>query len=311
MPLDAATTAFLTEMAESGAKPIHESTPEEVRMLIAELSKLYGAGPAMARVEDHTVASSDGSFDLRVLVPEGTPRGIIIYYHGGGWVIGQIDEFDTLGRRMAQRTGCVVVLPGYRLAPEHHYPTAADDSYAALEWVDAHKHAIAGGDVPIVLAGDSAGGNLVAVTTLRARDRNGPRVAMQVLVYPVADADVNTPSYLAPENQLLLSRDSMIWFWDHYLPDAARRSEPDASPLRATSLAGLPPAFVILAEHDVLRDEGEAYAERLRVEGVPVEMQVYEGQMHAFFTLLMLPENARAVEDACAAIEHYLVAQPA
>ncbi|NJK82335.1 MAG: alpha/beta hydrolase, partial [Chloroflexaceae bacterium] len=152
---------------------------------------------------------------------------------------------------------------------------------------------------------------LVAVTTLRTRDRNGPRVAMQVLVYPVADADVNTPSYLAPENQLLLSRDSMIWFWDHYLPDAARRSEPDASPLRATSLAGLPPAFVILAEHDVLRDEGEAYAERLRVEGVPVEMQVYEGQMHAFFTLLMLPENARAVEDACAAIEHYLVAQPA
>ncbi len=311
MALDDATMAFLQAMAESGAKPIHESTPEEVRALGVALAEMYGPGPAVGRVEDKQVATPTGEFTVRIIVPEGTPRGVIIYYHGGGWVIGALNEFDTLGRRMARRTNCTVVLPDYRLAPEHRYPTAADDAYAALEWVAANLAELASADAPIIVAGDSAGGNLAAVTALRARDRNGPHIAMQILVYPVADADFERPSYLAPENQLLLSRDGMIWFWDHYLPDTARRSEPDASPLRAASLAGLPPAMVLLAEHDVLRDEGEAYAERLQQAGVPVEVKTYAGQMHAFFTLMMLPANATAHEDVAQAIETHLFAAAA
>ena len=135
MPLRDEITAFLTEMAASGAKPIEESTPDEVRALVADLKELYGAGPEMARVEDHTVSVDGGEFPVRVFVPRGTPQGIFIYYHGGGWVIGAIDEFDTLARKLAERTRCAVVLPDYRLAPEYRYPTAVDDAYAALEWV--------------------------------------------------------------------------------------------------------------------------------------------------------------------------------
>ena len=150
---------------------------------------------------------------------------MFIYYHGGGWVIGgNVEEYDTLGRKLAARTGCAVVLVDYRLAPEHRYPVAVDDSYAALEWVAAHLDEIAGGQVPIVVGGDSAGGNLSAIVAQRSRDRGGPAIAFQALVYPVTDADLDNGSYTAEENQLMLSRDSMVWFWDHYLPDKERRT---------------------------------------------------------------------------------------
>lgn len=311
MALDAATTEFLTAMAEAGGKALHEMTPAEARALGAQLKEMYGPGPAMAHVVDHSVPTPDGgSFPIRVLVPEGTPRALLIYYHGGGWVIGAMDEFDTLGRRLAARTGCIVALVDYRLAPEHRYPTAADDCYLALEWMVAHlkEHAMA---LPVIVAGDSAGGNLAAVVALRARDRNGPPIALQILVYPVTDANFANASYSDPANQLMLTRDAMVWFWDHYAPDAASRVEPDASPLQAMDLGGLPPALVITAEHDVLRDEGEAYAERLRAANVPVELTRYPGQMHGFFTLLMLPTGAEAIEQIAAAIESQLAAQPA
>lgn len=311
MALDAATTAFLEEMAKAGGKGIHEMTPQEARALGAMLKEMYGPGPEVAQVVDHTVATPDGaSFPIRVLVPEGTPRGMLIYYHGGGWVIGALEEFDNLGRRLANRTGCAVALVDYRLAPEHRYPTAADDAYLALEWMAAHlkEH---GANLPIIVAGDSAGGNLAAVVAQRARANNGPAIAMQVLVYPVTDANFEHPSYLAPENQLMLTREAMIWFWDHYAPEAASRAEPAASPLQAADLSGLPPALVITAEHDVLRDEGEAYAERLKAAGVPVELSRYPGQMHGFFTLLMLPAGAQAVDQIAAAIETQLAAPAA
>jgi acetyl esterase len=239
MPLNDALTAFLTEMAEQGVKPIHESTPEEVRALTAGLSELFGTGPDMARVEDTTIPVAGGEIAARILVPDGTVRGVFIYYHGGGWVIGgNVEEYDTLGRKLAARTGCAVVLVDYRLAPEHRYPVAVDDSYAALEWVGAHLDDIAGGQVPIVVGGDSAGGNLAAIVAQRSRDRNGPAIAFQALVYPVTDADLDNASYTAEENQLMLSRDSMVWFWDHYLPDKERRTETDASPLQARTSPG-------------------------------------------------------------------------
>ena len=225
----------------------------------------------MARADDLTVTAADGpEIPIRVLVPQQGARGVIVYLHGGGWVIGTIDEYDTLARKLAERTSCAVVLVDYRLAPEHRYPTAVDDCDAALTWIGEHLADIAGrDDVPLIVAGDSAGGNLAAVMAQRARDRGGPEIALQVLIYPVTDADFDRPSYADPDNQLLLTREAMVWFWDHYVPNAAHRHEADASPLRAATLAGLPPAVVLTAEHDVLRDEGEAYAERLPEAGVP------------------------------------------
>jgi acetyl esterase len=310
MTLDKATAMLLQQMAAAGGKPLHESTPEEARALGAALAEMAGPGPAMARVEEHQVAVSDGVVPLRVLVPLVPARGVIVYYHGGGWVLGRIDEFDTLARKLAERTSCAVVLVDYRLAPEHRYPTAVDDAYAALQWVGMHLADIAGKEgVPLIVAGDSAGGNLAAVMALRVRDRGGPPIALQVLVYPVTDADFDRPSYTDPANQLLLTREAMIWFWGHYLPDAARRTEPDASPLRAADLAGLPPAVVLTAEHDVLRDEGEAYAERLTAAGVPVDFKRHTGQMHGFFTLLMLPGSERGFQQVVKAVRACLVRQ--
>lgn len=311
MTLDVATTAFLEEMAKAGGKGIHEMTPQEARELGGLLKEMYGPGPEMAQVIEHQVPTPDGSsFDIRVLVPEGVPRAMILYYHGGGWVIGALDEFDTLGRRLAARTGCAVALVDYRLAPEYRYPIAADDAYLALEWMAAHlqEHNM---NLPIIVAGDSAGGNLSAVVAQRARDRSGPAIALQVLIYPVTDADVDNNSYSNPANQLMLTRDAMIWFWDHYTPDSDRRSEPDASPLQAKDLTGLPPALVLTAEYDVLRDEGEAYATRLKEAGIPVELTRYPGQMHGFFTLLFLPTSDTALEQVASAIETQLAVQPA
>lgn len=308
--LDFATNALLEQMASSGVKPLHESTPEEARQLTASFGELAGPGPRMSRADDLTVTAADGAaIPIRVLVPLQRTRGVIVYIHGGGWVIGRASEFDTLGRRLAERTSCAVVLVDYRLAPEHRYPTAVDDCWDALVWVADHLADIAGSDdVPLIVAGDSAGGNLSAVMALRARDRGGPRIDLQVLIYPVTDADFERPSYTAEENQLILTREAMIWFWDHYVPDAEQRSEVDASPIRAESLAGLPPAVVMTAEHDPLRDEGEAYAAALEAAGVPVNFRRHEGQTHGFFTLLMLPGSERGLQQVAKAVQACIVA---
>ncbi|MCY3645721.1 MAG: alpha/beta hydrolase [Chloroflexi bacterium] len=302
MPLDWATAELLEQMAAGGGKPLHESTVEEARALAAGLADQVGPAPAMVRVEEHSLAVPDGAVPIRVLVPLEQPAGVIVYYHGGGWVVGSIDESDTVARKLAERTSCSVVLVDYRLAPEHRYPVAVDDSWAALEWVGEHLAEIAAPGVPLFVAGDSAGGNLAAVMALRARDRGGPPIASQILIYPVTDANFWRPSYTDPENQLLLTREAMVWFWDHYAPNAERRSEADASPLRAADLAGLPPAVVLTAEYDVLRDEGEAYAERLQEAGVPVNFQRYEGQTHGFFTLLVLHGSERGFQQVVKAV---------
>ena len=289
MALDSATVRFLKQLAEGDGKPLHECTPDEARAFGSKLAILAGPAPAMERMEERTIEGPDGQARLRILVPIQNPLGVLVYYHGGGWVLGSIDEYDTIARKLAERTSCTVVLVAYRLAPEHRYPAAVDDSYAALEWVGKHLGDIAGQKAPLIVVGDSAGGNLAAVMAVRARDHGGPSIALQVLIYPVTDADFDRPSYNDPENHLLLTRDGMIWFWDHYLPDPSCRAEPDASPLHTKDLSGLPPAVILTAEHDVLRDEGEAYAARLREANVPTDLHRYAGQMHGFFTLLMLP----------------------
>ena len=303
MALDSATVRFLKRLADGGGKPLHECTPDEARAFLSKLAGLAGPSPEMWRVEEHNIEETDARARLRVLVPIENPIGMLIYYHGGGWVLGSIDEYDTVARKLAERTSCAVALVDYRLAPEHRYPAGVDDSYAALKWVGDHIIDITGREVPLIVIGDSAGGNLAAVMAIRARDRNGPSIALQILVYPVTDADFDRPSYTDPENQLLLTRDGMIWFWDHYLPDPSRRTEPDASPLRSEDLSGLPPAVVLTAEHDVLRDEGESYYSRLREAYVSADLRRYTGQMHGFFTLLMLPGSELGFQQVVKAVK--------
>jgi acetyl esterase len=311
MALDQATTALLEQMAASGLKPLQELTPAEARDRMAALRGEAPPGPDMASVRDTRVRASGGFVPVRVLTPVPRPRGVIVYYHGGGWVIGGLADFDRLGRQLAQRTGCVVVLVDYRLAPEYRFPTAVDDSWAALAWADEHRTELAGAGVPLIIAGDSAGGNLSAIMAQRAKAVGGPAIALQVLVYPVTDCDLESTSYRDPANQLMLSRESMAWFWDHYAPDPEARLHPDASPLRNTDLLRLPPAVVITAEHDVLRDEGELYATRLMKAGVPVRHRRFSGQMHGFFTMVdVLPGAAEALDYAAAAIEEHLATEP-
>ena len=295
MALDSATRRLLEQFAEF--------TPDEAGAFELKFAELNGPAPAMDRVEEHTIEGPYGQATLRVLVPIPNPRGVLVYYHGGGWVSGSIDMCDTVARKLAERTSCAVVLVGYRLAPEHRYPTAVDDSYAALEWVGKHLSDIAGHEAPLIVAGESAGGNLAAVMAIRARDRNGPPITLQVLIYPITDCDFDRPSYTDPENQVLLTRDAMIWFWDQYIPEPSRRPEPDASPMRTENLSGLPPAVILTAEHDVLRDEGEAYAARLRQANVPADLQRHAGQTHGFFSFLVLPGSELGFQQVVKAVK--------
>ncbi len=309
MALDKATADFLAQMAESGAAPMHTLAPHEARENAAAMKDLSGPGPQLHEVRDAAAVAEDGAeVALRVLRPAERTRGVLVYLHGGGWVIGSIDQFDTLGRVLAQRTGLTVVLVEYRLAPEHRYPVAVEDAWSALRWSAEHVVELTGGaGGPLVLAGDSAGGNLAAVLARRAKTTGGPEVAAQVLVYPVTDAALDNASYTDPDNQLMLTRDTMVWFWDHYVPDVATRAEPDASPLSAADSTGLPPAIVLTAEHDVLRDEGEAYAEKLRAAGVPVQLRRFAGQMHGFFQFVnFLPGSAAAIDYLAEQLEPHL-----
>lgn len=311
MTVDAATSALLAQMREAGVKPFHQMTPEEAREYAASMRLQPPARPEMAAVEDRRVPVTGGAIPLRLLVPQNNPRGVIVYYHGGGWVIGSLDDYDLLGRHLAQRTGCAVALVDYRLAPEYRFPTAVDDCYAALCWMASALDEVAGPGAPLIVAGDSAGGNLAAVTALKARDRRQPPIAMQVLVYPVTDCDFETTTYRDPSNRLVLLPEDMIWFWDHYAPNPMDRRHPDASPLRATNLSKLPPAVVVTAEHDVLRDDGEIYATRLVKAGVPVEHRRFAGQMHGFLTMFdILPESTAALDYLSSAILRLLDGEP-
>jgi acetyl esterase len=253
----------------------------------------------MERVERHSIAAADGTpLAIRVLVPHGGARGLIVFFHGGGWVVGSPDEVETLGRMLAERAGCAVALAQYRLAPEHPFPAAVDDAWTVLRWAAEHAAGL-----PLIVAGDSAGGNLAAVVALRTA-REGPELALQILVEPVTDSDTETGSYRDPDNQLIVTRDSMLWFFERYAPDPATRNDPRLAPLRAASLSGAPPAVVLTAEHDVLRDEGEAYAERLREAGVVVSHRRFAGQMHGFFALVnVLPASADGMDFVVEAIK--------
>jgi acetyl esterase len=298
MALDDASRALLDELAAGNPAPLHELTLGEARGFGVAMARRFGDGPEMARVERHTLAAGDGTpLTMRVLVPYGTPRGLIVFFHGGGWVCGSLDEVETLGRTLAARAACTVVLAQYRLAPEHPFPAAVDDAWTALLWAAAYA------ELPLIVAGDSAGANLAALVALRSV-HEGPALALQILVEPVTDADTETASYRAPENQLIVTRESMLWFLDRYVPDVGKRSDPRLAPLRGHSLSGAPPAVVLTAEYDVLRDEGEAYVARLRAAGVDVSHRRFAGQMHGFFGFIgVLPGSAEGLDYVVEAIE--------
>jgi acetyl esterase len=286
--------------AAAGVPPTWEQTPSQVREGFAPVREAIGPGPEVASVRDIEIPVQAGGIHARVYEPVTDPPGTVVYYHGGGWVLGSVDDWDAVTRALAVASGCRLVSVDYRLAPEHRFPAAVDDAYDALAWVGSSL----ADRQPLVVAGDSAGGNLAAVAALRARDTSGPALALQVLVYPVTDHDVDRPSYRSYDGrEFIVNRGDMVWFWDHYAPDAAARSNPYASPLRAPDLSGLPAAYMVTAEHDPLRDEGFAYADRLRAARVPVEHRHYGSQIHGFFTMVNVLDDAdKAVAETGLAI---------
>jgi acetyl esterase len=296
--LDDATRRYLDWCASQGIPRLHEMSPSEARAFEAGFRHLYGPGPAMYRELEATVEADGRTIALRCLIPKDDPDAVVVYYHGGGWVVGDIDDYTTFGRILAERTGAVVVLVNYRLAPEHPYPAALEDAWSALCWVDERlSHLTGNGTSPLVVAGDSAGGCLAAVIAQRAKQRNGPPLALQVLLCPVTDCDLTTPSYRDQVNELRLTTDTMRWFWDLYLPDTRERRHPDASPLRSQDVAGLPPAIIVTAEHDVLRDDGERYAAHLQGAGVSVSLRRFAGQMHGFISMInVIPASEDAID---------------
>lgn len=295
MTLDDATTQLLSTMEERGRKPFYEMSVGEARAAGDELRDLFGPGPEVARVTEEHVPVPGGSLRLKILSPE-DPRAVMVFYHGGGFVLGSPEESETVARNLVHRANVEIVMVDYRLAPEHRYPTAVEDAWAALRWTARYMDSN-GRQLPLIVQGVSAGGNLAAVVAQRAKAEKGPEIALQILAVPVTDSDMNTASYLDPTNQFMLGRKTMSWFWDHYAPDPESRTQPDASPLRGSDLSGLPPAIVITAEHDVLRDEGEAYAEKLRAAGVPVQSRRFDGQVHGFLMFVdMLPGYTAAAD---------------
>ena len=307
MALDPQVKALLEGMAENPAPRIIDvPVPDGRAMYRGIAATLDLQGVAIGKVEDRNIPGPAGEIPVRIYTPVAAGSDalpVLVYYHGGGWVIGDLETHDALCRTLANEAGCKVVAVDYRLAPEHVFPAAVDDCYAALKWVEANGASIGVDATRIAVAGDSAGGNLAAVISQVAKAEKGPRIALQLLIYPVTDTDVDTGSYKENESGYFLERDGMIWFFDHYLK-GADRNDPRVAPLKAVSLAGLPPAYVVTAGFDPLRDEGRAYADALKAAGVPTEHVNYEGMIHGFFNLQgVLDVGREAVKSAAKALK--------
>jgi acetyl esterase len=254
---------------------------------------------AIAHMYEHTIR--DGVV-ARVYVPEGTgPFPIVVYFHGGGWVSGDLDMHDATCRRIANRAKTVVFNVDYRLAPEHKFPVPFDDAYAATQWAQEHATEFCGDPSRLAVAGSSAGGNLAAAVALKARDAGWPEISLQVLIYAVLDSRLETASYRDFADGFLLTATQMRWYWQQYVSDESQLEDFRVSPAHAESLAGLPPAIIVTAEFDPLRDEGEEYAARLRDSGVTAETIRYEGQVHGFMALLSLVADAEIALNATTA----------
>ncbi|HEX6348551.1 MAG TPA: alpha/beta hydrolase [Candidatus Dormibacteraeota bacterium] len=280
--MDPQVRAYLDQVAAAGIPPLEQLSVQQARANTeAAAPLLAGPPPPLHSVEDRVIAGVPSG----VYAPESDRElPAVAYFHGGGWVFGSLETHEALCRRLAAAAGAEVVAVDYRMAPEHRFPAAVEDAWKVTS-------ELAAGGRTVAVAGDSAGGNLAAVMAIKARDA-GIGLSHQVLIYPVTDCDLDTDSYVANATGYGLTRAGMGWFWDHYVPDPAQRTHPDASPLRAESLARVAPATVAVCELDPLRDEGVAYAERLHAEGVPTRLLRYEGMIHGFARMFALIDRS-------------------
>jgi acetyl esterase len=285
----------LRVMAEAKLRPIEEMTPTEARAQMEAAARARNAEPLpVARVEERMIPGPAGDIRLRLYWPRAAaPLPAIVYYHGGGHVIGSLDTHDFVARNLCGGVGALVASVDYRMGPEHKFPAAVDDSWAALQWVGANAESFGADPARMGVHGDSAGANLAAVVALLTRDARGPRLALQSLVYPITDYGLTGDSYEKFANGYgILTRGAMVWFRDQYLRNPEDAQDWRASPIRAASLAGVAPAIVVTAECDVLHDDGERYATALRRAGVAVEYKEYPGMIHAFFGMVPAVDDA-------------------
>jgi acetyl esterase len=302
MPLDRQLQALRDRRARSGEAPLYTLSVEQARAAdLASVQASGGSARPVHQVRDLRFPGPGGDLPVRVYRPsEERPLPTLLYCFGGGWTLGSIDTADVLCRTLAEEAGCLVVTVGYRLAPEHPFPAAVDDCYAALRWVGARARELGADPARLAVGGDSAGGNLAAAVTLLARADAGIRLAGQLLVYPNTDQLANDASMRDNADPWLFNHHSVAWYARHYLAAPEDASHPLASPLRARDLSGLPPALVITAEYDPLRDQGEAYARRLTEAGVPVELTRYQGMAHGFFAMAGTVDAARTANSQAA-----------
>ena len=286
MPLDPQVKKILQEAEALGLPAYQDLSPVEARKQMLDLAPPVDPLLSVNRVEDRIIPGPDGDIAIRLYYPLGDPPfAALLFFHGGGWVIGDLDTHHGVCHALAKTSGCLVVAVDYRLAPEHRYPAAVEDAYAAVNWVVENSAGIQADPNRLAVGGDSAGGHLAAVVALMARDRKGPRLDLQILIYPITDYNFNTPSYVENREGYMLTRDLMKWFWNHFIEDQSQANDPYVAPLRAENLGDLPPALIVTAEYDPLRDEGEAYGKRLQKAGVKVTLSRYAGMIHAFIRM--------------------------
>ncbi|HSU55426.1 MAG TPA: alpha/beta hydrolase [Candidatus Dormibacteraeota bacterium] len=315
--LDPVVQSFLDSLARQDGSAINELSVEDARALLLRLQSRPVRKPA-ADVEDRTIlVGPRGNTGIRIVRPKGfdVPLPVVMYFHGGGWVVGDAETHDRLVRDIACRAKAAVVFVDYTRAPEARCPVALEEAYAATKWIFEFGQSVNVDSSRIAVAGDSAGGNLATAVTMLAKERHGPEIKLQVLFYPVTDARFDTKSYDEFAEGYFLTREAMKWFWNHYAQTTAVREQPTTSPLRASTeqLRGLPPALIIAAECDVLRDEGEAYELKLRQAGVPVTRTRYVGMIHDFVMLDALSETAAAraaIDQATDALRNVFVQEP-
>lgn len=310
MPLHPEARAVI-EQAPTEAPP-EPLEPAELRAAFSATWQPPDNMRPVGRAYERTIPGADGELRAKVYQPEGDgPFPVLIWFHGGGWVIGSLDENEATCRVLCDDVGAVVLAVDYRLAPEHRFPAAAEDAYAALRWVAEHGAEITADTRRIAISGESAGGNLATVASMMARDRGGPRPLLQLLVSPVTAPPGDRKSYVDFAEGYFFTSASMEWFFQHYPRDEVDLRDPYLVPLLAEDLSGLPPALVMTAEYEVLRDEGEEYAHRLLDAGVPCELVRYHGQIHGFFALLteQLSVSAVAHQRAAAALRKAFITE--
>ncbi len=310
MPLDPQARQVLDQLAALGLPPNHTVSPEQAR--INAQARPRAAGPEVARVVQQTIPGPGTAIPVRIYTPTGPgPFPMLVWFHGGGWVLGDLDSADPVARHLTVGAGCVVISVDYRLAPETKFPGPADDCYAATQWAIQQAAALNGDPDRVAVGGDSAGGNLAAAVALMARDRKSMSLAFQLLVYPVTHCHYSTSSYQNYAEGYGLTRDGMQWFWEHYLRSAADANNSYAAPFLAQDLSNLPPALVLTAECDPLCDEGAAYAQRLTAAGIATTYSCYPGMIHGFFAMpTLLDKGKQAVAEACAALRQAFATQP-